>query len=239
MCQEPDRQRGFSSGALFYLNKPFFPDDLIATLKRAFEWRESLGGRPPMGAVILGEESNCDAAKAAHQMVSDIFARTELSDPVVGQIREVVETMGQWAWQWNRLHQAKTQVRLDYKLNGAATGGGEVEWKLSESEPGMLAEAFFKPVSSGSGVGLMGWGGNGLAARSPTAMAPPWAWMQVLAKTGAARFEKDSRAQTVRFIRPAGGAMPDPNAVRVPVVEIDGTRYPTRSREEALAAKRR
>ena len=73
-------------------------------------------------------------------------------------------------------------------------------------------------------------------------IAPPARWLQVLAKTGAARFEKDTKSQTVRFSRPSAMGATDPllnNPGTVPVVEIDGARYPTKLREEALAGKRK
>ena len=111
--------------------------------------------------------------------------------------------------------------------------GPTVEWKLSEDVPGMLADAFFKAApapaeaSAWSVPGsLIGWGGGGVATKAP--IAPPSRWLQVLAKTGAVRFEKDSKTQTVRFVRGAGGNGVVPASGPVPVVEIDGLRYPTR-----------
>jgi len=70
-------------------------------------------------------------------------------------------------------------------------------------------------------------------------IAPPAKWLQVLAKAGAARFEKDSKQQTVRFARSASAAAMSGGTLTVPVVEIDGQRFPTRLRDEALAAKRK
>jgi CheY-like chemotaxis protein len=239
MCQQCDKEKGFGAGALFYMNKPFLPDDLLSTLRRALEWKENLKVRMPAGAITLGEQDTVMCMKSANQMFADIFARTDLSDAAVGQIRDVVETLGQWTRKWNQEHNADTRVRMDYKVNPAGSGLGEVEWKLSESAPGILADAFFKPVSSGTGGGLMGWGGSTLVTKPLAPIAPPAAWLQVLAKTGAARFEKDSKSHTVRFARASGGAaLPSSTAV-VPIVEIDGTRYPTRLRDEALAAKRK
>ncbi len=43
---------------------------------------------------------------------------------------------------------------------------------------------------------------------------------------------------TVRFTRKGNAGTPTQNG-SVPVVEIDGTRYPTRLRDEAIAAKRK
>ncbi|MCL2641066.1 MAG: hypothetical protein FWD53_09505, partial [Phycisphaerales bacterium] len=86
----------------------------------------------------------------------------------------------------------------------------DIIWKLSESTPGLLEETFFKPAA-----------------------VPTPAWLHMLAKTGATSFEKDSKTRTVRFARPII------DSTSVPTVEFDGTRYPTRLRDEAIAAKRK
>ena len=55
MCQDADKEKGFASGALFYMNKPFLPDDLLATLhKEAMEWKAALKERTPEGTLTLG-----------------------------------------------------------------------------------------------------------------------------------------------------------------------------------------
>jgi DNA-binding response OmpR family regulator len=243
MCQECDREKGFQSGALFYMNKPFLPDDLLTTLRRALEWKENLKIRPPMGAVMLGEKDKVNCTKAGNQMFADIFARTDLSDSAVSQIREAVDTLDHWARAYNRDHQASTVLRMDYKINPIDTGNGAIEWKLSENAPGVLTEAFFKPAApatNGGGItGLMGWGGGSLVTKPLAPIAPPATWLQVLAKTGAARFEKDTSNHTVRFARAPGNVPVTAGCCCVPVVEIDGNRYPTRLRDEALAAKRK
>src|SRR5262245_12124632 len=83
----------------------------------------------------------------------------------------------------------------------------------------------------GGGVVGGGAGAAGMVNRQVLPIAPPAQWVQVLAKTGAARFEKDTKSQTVRFARLAGSGTvngAEMGAGVVPVVEIDGTRYPTR-----------
>lgn len=238
MCQECDRLKGYASGALFYMNKPFLPDDLLATLRKALEWKEGLKSRQPQGTVTFGSEELLGCTRGINQMTADIFAKTTLGDEAVGQIREAIETLRQWAAQWNEEKSAHVQVQLDYRIVPALDGKGpSIEWTLSESPEGMLTDAFFRPAAAAGG-GLMGWGTGSLLVKPVPAIAPPPRWLQVLAKTGAAKFEKDSKAHVVRFTR--NGAAPQASANgTVPVVEIDGARYPTRLRDEALAAKRK
>jgi CheY-like chemotaxis protein len=254
MCHAEDMQQGFASGALFYVNKPFLPDDLLSTLRKALDWKAELRQREPAGTLMLGQTDVPICAKGTNQMVADIFARTELSDAAVGRIRETVETLSGWADQWNVDHKSSIQVRMDYRVTPEGAGRqAEVEWVLSENAPGMLAEAFFKPATNGNaptgvaalagGVAgavlhaLPGWGAS-LMVKPLAPIAPPAKWLQVLAKTGAARFEKDTRTKTVRFARGGDGIAADGAIGQVPIVHIDGNRYPTRLRGEALAARR-
>jgi len=250
MCQDCDREKGFGSGALFFMNKPFLPDDLLATLRQALDWKRSLATRAPEGIIPLGDTQRALCSKALNQMVPDLYARTDLTDAAVTQIREAVATLGDWAHEWNVEHPATpSHVTLDYHitpLNGNGSGpnpGVAIDWQLSEDAPGMLTDAFFKPVPTGSAVGggLIGWGNTSLMTKPVAPIAPATKWLQVLAKTGAAKFEKDSKTRTVRFGRSTvpSGASIVPNGGSVPVVEIDGMRYPTRLRDEALAAKRK
>jgi CheY-like chemotaxis protein len=240
MCQDCDKQKGFASGALFYMNKPFMPDDLLATLRKALDWRDALRKRPPMGTLLLGDADAAPCSQGLNQMTADLFTRTDLSDPAIARIRETLETLGSWTTQWNRDHAAKSQLRIDYKVNGQtpeAPAYHAIEWTLSESQPGILNDAFFKPHTSSAGIS--GWGAGSLVTKPLAPIAPPAKWLEVLAKTGAARFEKDSRAHTVRFTRPASTEGAAAASTSVPVVEIDGTRYPTRLRDEALAARQK
>jgi hypothetical protein len=247
MCQECDREKGFGSGALFFMNKPFLPDDLLATLRQALEWKRSLLSRTPAGTIMLGLEDPVISAKAVNQMVSDLYARTDLSDAAMGQIREAVETLEAWARQWNKEHAERSTVALEYRIT-PVNGSSNVEWQLTEDVAGMLADAFFKPVGGTGAAGgvVKTWTGGSLMSKPVAPIAPPSKWLQVLAKTGAAKFEKDSKNRAVRFGRSTtpggngnGGAAGLMAGTAVPVVEIDGMRYPTRLRDEALAAKRK
>ncbi len=262
MCQDCDRENGYSAGALFYMNKPFLPDDLLDTVAHALEWKAALHTRVPVGEVQLSCPELTTCSKSIHQMIADLFARTDLSDAAVAQIREAVETLSQWAREWNAQHPQASQLKLDYRIqpgingsngtNGsaapsAAPGSALIEWELSEDVPGLLADAFFRPAPAASGGitggGLIGWGASTLISKPLAPIAPPAQWLQVLAKTGAARFEKNTKNQVVRFSRSGGPVNPLYTAnsanTTVPVVEIDGIRTPNRIRNEALAAKRK
>ena len=250
MCQADDVKKGFAAGALFYMNKPFLPDDLLTTLRKALDWKTALREREPAGTLTLGQPGVPICAKGTNQMIADIFARTELSDAAVTEIRQAVETLSQWADQWNVDHKSETLVKLDYRVTAGMPGReAEIEWTLSENAPGMLADGFFKPATNGNSGGatgavgavlnaLPGWGSS-LMVKPLAPIAPPAKWLQVLAKTGAGRFEKDTKTKTVRFARGGGGIGAEVAMGQVPIVDIDGNRYPTRLRGEALAARRK
>ena len=195
MFQDEDRLKGFASGALAYMTKPFLPDDLLMALEKAFTWRSDLRTKPPIGTITLGNTDASVSLCEINLMTAHLFAHTNLPAATIAQIREAMELLNAWA--------AKT--RLDYKITAT-----DIVWKLSESEPGLLAEMFFKPAS-----------------------VPTPAWLHMLGKIGATSFEKDSKTRTVRFARTIS------DSTSVPVVEFDGTRYPTRLRDEAIAAKRK
>ena len=259
MCQDCDRENGYSAGALFYMNKPFLPDDLLDTVAHALEWKAALHTRVPVGEVQLSCPELSACSKSINQMIADLFARTDLSDAAVAQIREAIDTLSQWARQWNAQHPQASHLKLDYRITpstlgtalpgsaASASGPASIEWELTEDVPGLLADAFFRPAPAASGGitggGLIGWGASTLVSKPLAPIAPPAQWLQVLAKTGAARFEKNSKNNVVRFSRNAGpvNALYTANSTNavVPVVEIDGIRTPNRLRAEALAAKRK
>ncbi len=248
MCQQDDREKGFSSGALFYMNKPFLPDDLLATLRQAFEWKNNLRTRLPAGTIVMGKtgrEDGVTLAKSIHQMIADVYCRTDLGDGAVGQIREAMETLAQWNVEWNKEHPQAAYLRVEYQIT-AAGAAPAIEWKMTEDSPGILGDAFFRPINGGGGA-LAGWGVGSLVTKPLAPIAPPAQWIQVLAKSGATRFEKETKTRMVRFTRatgPVGNSGGGASATQafagmVPVVEIDGNRIPNRVRDEALAARRK
>jgi len=200
LCQDIDKEKGFKCGALSYLSKPFLPDDLLATLRQTLAWKAALPTRPPAGTALLGCANDAFAsAKAFNQMAADLFARTNLSDQAVADIRAAMELLSTWAQQWRAEHPGAAKLRVDYQI----TPGGVVEWKMTEEEPGLLEDAFFKPaVNGGRGAG---WGTKALRGKPEGAEEAAVAakWGEILVLTGAARFEKDAQARWVRWARGA------------------------------------
>ncbi len=159
MCQDCDKQKGFGAGALFYMNKPFLPDDLLSTLRQALEWKKSLKNRTPAGTLMLGQKDALPCSKGINQMIADIFCRTDLVDAEVAQIREAIETLADWARDWNAEHSGSSPLKLDYRvLPTTGNASATIEWNLSEATPGILADAFFRPTTTISSGGLIGWG---------------------------------------------------------------------------------
>ncbi|HEY4328978.1 MAG TPA: response regulator [Phycisphaerae bacterium] len=226
LCQDCDKEKGFHSGALFYMNKPFLPDDLLQTVGDALEWRAVLQTRVPEGELTLGpgggggrksEETFC--SRAINQLIADVFSRTVLSDEAVMQIREGLDMLAAWEGQWQKEHKAApTHLRLHYRITDTdSPKNAGIEWTLTEDAPGMLADAFFKvaaPVTQGPVAGaagaLLGWGASTFLNKPPTIAATATSvvsvkWLELLTKTGAPRFERDVRSHAIRFTRPASG----------------------------------
>jgi two-component system, OmpR family, alkaline phosphatase synthesis response regulator PhoP len=215
MCQPCDREKALASGATSVMKKPFMPDDLIAGVRHAMAWRQTLKSRaanqsirldaPP--AALAGTAAGAaSGAQGIHQMVVDLFTQTDLPDAAVAGIREGAELLALWATHWNAEHKSASHVTLDYKIKarGAINSGPAVEWTLREDAPGMVEDAFFKAPVNGEKTGitsLIGWGGS--AAQAKPLIMPPTKWLQVLSKTGATSFDKDAATKSVRFSRAA------------------------------------
>ena len=219
MCLEADREKGYQSGALYFMNKPFLPDDLLATIRQAIAWKAALRGGTPAGWAWLGGQEVSAGAKALHQMTADLFARTNLDDAEVAKIRQAMERVADLARQWGKDHAGVGErVKVEYRISD----DGVIEWLLSEEVPGMLNATFFKQAPAkkggGAGGGLLGWcrvllnrdaaagpedaneGLNGSAVK----------WREILALTGAGRLEKDAHKHWVRLVRGpiCGGVAP-------------------------------
>jgi DNA-binding response OmpR family regulator len=209
MCLDADREKGYQSGALYFMNKPFLPDDLLATVRQAIAWKAGLRGGVPAGWAWLGGQEVSAGAKALNQMTADLFARTNLADADVAKIRQAMELVADLARQWGKDHAGVGErVKVEYRI----AHDGVIEWLLSEEVPGMLDATFFKQAAAkkgGAGGGLLGWcrvllnrgpetapeetneGLNGAAVK----------WREILALTGAGRLEKDVNKRWVRLVR--------------------------------------
>lgn len=249
MCQDCDKEKGYANGALFYMTKPFLPDKLLETVANALGWKSLLKTRVPRGEVLLGRSAApMECSRALNQMIADLFARTELSDEAVGQIREAMEMLDGWAREWQAQHKDAPALKVAYQITDAVDGAdaaGTVEWVLSEETPGLLADAFFKArpaegrFSGGLTGGLKGLGATltGRASATPSAVPLPERWRQVLSMTGAGRFEKDPLSRTVRLSRPTANMLNvEPSSTgSVPMVEMERDRAVSRERDGALA----
>ena len=251
MNQDCDRHKGFASGALHFMNKPFLPDDLLGTIKAALEWRKSLRSRPPQGTIFISTTRPMETIQQLNNMIADLFARTTLNDAAVAQIREAFENLSAWALEWAHKTAKDPQLSIDYRvLSGDALANGcpasAIEWTLTEAAPGLLAAAFFKnaartaptatPTFSLSNTISWAFGRkvNGEPANEPEAAGTAANWFSFLGKTGAAQFDRDSARHAVRLTRSLEGEL------GVPVVSNDGARsFPHRVREEALAARKK
>lgn len=224
MCQEQDKEKGFQNGAIFFMNKPFLPDDLLATVRQALGWRAALLTRVPAGTLWLGTGERVACAKGFHQMTADLLSRTDLDEPVIAQMRSAVELLATWAGEWKAQHPSAGRLRVDYDIADAA-----VTWRLSEEVPGLLADAFFKAAKPKAGISLMGWGGRTAKSAPAQGETVPATWMEILTLTGAACFEREAGNQSIRFSRSLakGLNLVSPTVGSVPVVETASDPKPT------------
>jgi len=226
MNQDCDRQKGLASGAQQYMNKPFLPDDLLANVRQALEWKRNLPTRPPAGQMVISTQDPGAYHRGIFEMTRDLFTRTHLSDRVVEQIQTGFAHMADWALAWGLKHKRDPNLVVDYRLTDAAgqmASNGQaaaIHWQIAEAQPGLLEETVFKP---GAGNVALAVSSNNEALQ----VSPLARWYHFLAKCGVTRFDKDTPHACVHLERALTGTPPS-----VPVVTIDGTRTPTRVRQE-------
>ena len=215
----PDaREKAFKCGAHTFKNKPCPPDDLLAAVASALEWKAAQPSRLPAGHVVVGgKPDKACALRPLNQMQVDLLTRGEFSEAEARGVWEAVELLGSWVQNWNQEHpEAPSELTLQYRISGPSTIPSHaapadevqehaiVEWKLSENTPGLLWETFFKKENGTStqGSGLIGWGANILRPKpAAPAKTTPNPWSQILTMTGASAFEPDPITKTVRFAR--------------------------------------
>jgi DNA-binding response OmpR family regulator len=226
MNQDRDREHGIASGAHRYMNKPFLPDDLLANVRSALEWKRTLATRAPAGEIEISMGDPCGYHRATNEMIRDLFTRTKLSDRAVGQIRAGFTQLADWATDWGKKYQRDPHLLIEYRITDSAgnlNSNGQaatIHWQISEKQPGLLDEMLFKHVTH-----FVSSATSGKEAAEPSPLAR---WYRFLAKCGVSKFNKDSTKARVYLERPLADATSS-----VPVVVIDGARTPTRLRQEA------
>ena len=226
MNQDAERLKGLAAGAHRYMNKPFLPDDLLANVRSALEWKRALATRPAQGRIDISSADPIKWQQDLNEMVRDLFRRTALSDRAVGQIRAGLTLLADWALDWGKQRARDPQLVIEYRItdsSGALSTNGTaaaIHWEISEVQPGLLDEMLFS-----RGASPLAAVANSKEQLQPSPLAR---WYHFLAKCGIGRFDKDTKAARVHLQRDLGRA-----ATGVPVVVIDGTRVPTRLSHEA------
>ena len=226
MNQESEFDKGLAAGAHRFMNKPFLPDDLLANVRSALEWKQGLATRPPEGRIEISSANPVGWRQGLNEMMRDLFTRTALSDRAVGQIRAGITLLADWALDWGAKQGRDPQLLVTYRITdagGVLTANGQaaaaIHWEISEVQPGLLDEMLFRR----NAMPLAMVANN----KEPLQPSPLAKWYHFLAKCGIGRFDKDTKAARVHLQRDLGRA-----ASTVPVVVIDGTRVPTRVRQE-------
>ncbi len=228
MNQDCDKQKGLASGAHHYMNKPFLPDDLLANVQRAMDWKKTLATRPPQGRIVVSLAESTGYHQAINDMVRDLFSRTALSDHVVAQIKAGFLLLAEWALDWGKKHDRDPQLVIEYRITDANGNLAQdlpataIHWVISELKSGLMDEMLFKPNVAIAAPSVS-------SAKENHTVSPLAKWFRFLAKCGIARFDKDAQGSRIELERSLIG-----NTSGVPVLMMDGTRVPTRVRHEVV-----
>ena len=116
LSRDEDRVRGIRVGANFYLTKPCQPDALLRSIEKAFQWAEHMNERAVRGRVTLTIESDLGYLDEVNDMLTGLFAHTDLPEDIVHKIKYAVLEMGHNAIEWGNKFKKDLSVTLAYTI---------------------------------------------------------------------------------------------------------------------------
>jgi two-component system, OmpR family, response regulator len=111
------RAQGVRVGANGYLLKPFTPDQLYAVMDKALAWRKEHESRGTYGEIHFDIRSEATYLTQAHDMLSDLFAHTPLTQRQIKDLRQVVMEMGGNAIEWGHRKNADLVLTIVYRID--------------------------------------------------------------------------------------------------------------------------
>jgi DNA-binding response OmpR family regulator len=111
------RAQGVRVGANGYLLKPFTPEQLYHVIDKALAWRKEHESRGTYGEIHFDIRSEATYLTQAHDMLSDLFAHTPLTQRQIKDLRQVVMEMGGNAIEWGHRKNADLVLTIIYRID--------------------------------------------------------------------------------------------------------------------------
>ncbi|RUL85258.1 ATP-binding protein [Tautonia sociabilis] len=113
---QDNRVRGVRVGANAYLTKPFTPAQLYEVMDRALAWRGEHMNRGTAGEIQFDIRSETDYLAELNDMLTDLYARTPLTERQVKDLKQAVMEMGSNAIEWGHRKNADLTLRIIYRI---------------------------------------------------------------------------------------------------------------------------
>ena len=114
--KQEERVKGIQVGANFYMTKPCQPEALLECIEKALRWADRMRESSVRGQVTLAIESNLDYLDQVNDLLSGLFAFTDLPEPMVYKLKYAVLEMGHNAIEWGNKSRGDLSVILDYTI---------------------------------------------------------------------------------------------------------------------------
>ena len=111
------RAQGVRVGANGYLIKPFTPEQLYAVMDKALAWRKEHESRGTYGEIHFDIRSEATYLTQAHDMLSDLFAHTPLTERQIKDLRQTVMEMGGNAIEWGHRKNPDLVLTIIYRID--------------------------------------------------------------------------------------------------------------------------
>jgi len=111
------RDSGVRLGANGYLTKPFTFDEFYRAFDKALEWRHEHELRGTQGEINFDIRSEAAYLTQVNDMLTDLYAHTDLTDRQIKDLRQAVMEMGSNAIEWGHRKNAELDLSIVYRID--------------------------------------------------------------------------------------------------------------------------
>jgi len=108
---------GVRVGANGYLTKPFTPEQLYEAIDAALAWRVEHEQRGTHGEINFDIRSETSYLAQANDLLSDLFAHTDLTERQIKDLRQAIMEMGGNAIEWGHKKNADLVLQIVYRID--------------------------------------------------------------------------------------------------------------------------